>query len=165
MQGFEPRVLSGLRATLRRDRPLIWLEISDATIAEIGRAGGLMTLVPENYLLRRFTHRPRLGLVHRMTIEAVREGTPTRELSADPRRVGLIRSKSPGSGTTTCLTAFSRPVVVLVPALLLGGVPDWIGVHLISRSFCMDAKHVRAGRHAQVRGMIRKVAHMVTVEG
>jgi hypothetical protein len=36
VEGFEIRVLSGLRERLRRDRPVILMEISDATRAEMG---------------------------------------------------------------------------------------------------------------------------------
>jgi FkbM family methyltransferase len=68
VQGFEPQVICGLRATIARDRPLIWLEISGATIAEIESRGGLGALLPDSYHLRKFETWQKFGVLHRLKV-------------------------------------------------------------------------------------------------
>ncbi|WP_287289482.1 FkbM family methyltransferase [Mesorhizobium sp.] len=46
VQGFEPLVLHGLRKTLLRWRPIVWLEIGQATMSEVSSRGDLEALFP-----------------------------------------------------------------------------------------------------------------------
>jgi FkbM family methyltransferase len=46
VQGFEPQVLRGGRHLLARDRPYVWLEISDATLGEFPDVAALRAFFP-----------------------------------------------------------------------------------------------------------------------
>lgn len=49
IQGFEPEALSGLRETLRRDRPLVSIEISPENTAKFGSFERFKEYLPEGY--------------------------------------------------------------------------------------------------------------------
>lgn len=49
VEGFEPPVLRGLRETLKRDRPLMIVELTPTTRAQLGSEAVLKALFPENY--------------------------------------------------------------------------------------------------------------------
>lgn len=55
VEGFEPPVLAGLKETLRRDRPLLAVELSQTTRKQVGDEAGLYALFPENYRYYYFT--------------------------------------------------------------------------------------------------------------
>ena len=46
IQGFEPNTLIGLRSTLERHRPLVWMEIGQGTHTVLGGDGDLASLFP-----------------------------------------------------------------------------------------------------------------------
>jgi len=52
VEGFEPRVLAGLRETLRQFRPTILMEHSEETRKALGDLAGLMALLPPDYRAR-----------------------------------------------------------------------------------------------------------------
>ncbi|MBL8651395.1 MAG: FkbM family methyltransferase [Sphingopyxis sp.] len=64
VQGFEPQVLAGLRATLERCKPLLWFEVSDSTIERFADYGGIKGTVPFDFDLFRFHTRQIGGLFH-----------------------------------------------------------------------------------------------------
>lgn len=55
VEGFEPPVLQGLQETLRRDRPLLAVELSQTSRNQIGDEAGLYALFPERYRYYYFT--------------------------------------------------------------------------------------------------------------
>ncbi|WP_260583145.1 FkbM family methyltransferase [Sphingopyxis sp. PET50] len=68
VQGFEPQVLTGLRATLERCWPLLWFEVSESTIERFTDYGGIKGTVPYDFDLYRFDTRAIGGLIHRMRL-------------------------------------------------------------------------------------------------
>lgn len=56
VQGFEPNVLRGLHNTIKANRPLIWVEISETTLHTPTRSA-LADLIPVGFRLKRFTSR------------------------------------------------------------------------------------------------------------
>jgi FkbM family methyltransferase len=67
VQGLEAKVLAGLRATIERDRPLIWVEMSFPTLGDLAARGGLGAIMPPGYRLLRFVVLLRFGLFrHRL---------------------------------------------------------------------------------------------------
>ncbi|HET8611263.1 MAG TPA: hypothetical protein VFL92_00685, partial [Sphingomonas sp.] len=67
------------KETLHRCRPIVWLEISNATLDQIATKGGLQTITPPDYSLHKFVSRARFGVVHRMTIERCADMNPRDE--------------------------------------------------------------------------------------
>lgn len=57
VQGFEPEVLRGLREILHRDRPIIWVEVAEATSAQMGSLDDMRRLVPFPFEARMLVHR------------------------------------------------------------------------------------------------------------
>jgi FkbM family methyltransferase len=53
VEGFELKVLEGLRQTLARYRPLVMLELSDTVRAELGSMQQLLALLPQGYDVQR----------------------------------------------------------------------------------------------------------------
>lgn len=70
VQGYEPNVLDGMAATLTAHRPVVWMEVSQPTIAELDRRGGLTTLMPAGYRMYRFRTDYRYMIFHRTRLEA-----------------------------------------------------------------------------------------------
>ncbi len=67
VQGLEAKVLAGLRTTIERDRPLIWVEMSFPTLDDLAARGGLGAIMPSGYRLLRFAVLSRFGLFrHRL---------------------------------------------------------------------------------------------------
>ena len=54
VQGFEPEVLAGLRSTLLRDKPVVWMEIGAGTSMKLERLDVLESLFPYPIRLLRF---------------------------------------------------------------------------------------------------------------
>ena len=70
VQGYEPNVLDGMARTLAAHRPIVWMEVSQPTISELDRCGGLAALMPAGYRMYRFRTAYRYMLFHRTQLEA-----------------------------------------------------------------------------------------------
>lgn len=88
VQGFEVRVLQGLEGVILRDKPIIWLEISDTTLGEISQAGGLRALLPQGYQLKRFSAGARAWIWYKNFLEDIPSGEPSE--AADYLLVPLV---------------------------------------------------------------------------
>lgn len=75
VQGLEPLVLKGLRATLERDRPVVWFEAEKRTIANITEHGGLKALIPYGFKLYTFQASNTLGLLRRARLTPAGDGS------------------------------------------------------------------------------------------
>ena len=54
VEGFEKSVLEGLKDSLKRFRPIVFMEYSELTKNTIGTFEGFMELFPENYTIQKF---------------------------------------------------------------------------------------------------------------
>jgi FkbM family methyltransferase len=79
VQGYEPNVLAGMADTLARCRPVIWVEVSEPTIAEFDRRGGLAAMMPSGYRMYRFKTTYRGFLFHHTRLEACVDLNPCDE--------------------------------------------------------------------------------------
>lgn len=79
VQGFEPNVLAGMVETLTASRPVIWMEVSEPTIAELEHRGGLRALLPDGYRMYRFTTGYRYLFFHRTRLERCVSPEPDEE--------------------------------------------------------------------------------------
>ena len=79
VQGYEPHVLEGMTRTLIAYRPVVWMEVSQPTIDELDRRGGLATIMPANYRMYRFRTAYRYMLFHRTRLEACADLNPREE--------------------------------------------------------------------------------------
>ena len=69
VQGFEPEALRGMQRILERDRPYLWIEVSDLTLATFDSAAALRRTIPYDFRLLRFDTRP-AGPLHRSRLVA-----------------------------------------------------------------------------------------------
>jgi FkbM family methyltransferase len=79
VQGYEPNVLDGMAATLAAHRPVVWMEVSQPTIAELDRRGGLAALMPPGYRMYRFRTAYRYMVFHHTRLEACARLDPREE--------------------------------------------------------------------------------------
>jgi len=70
VQGYEPEVLMGLRNTLQRSRPLVWVEVAGGTKWKIHTVADLKSFFPYPTVVRRYAVRSR-GLFHTTALEMV----------------------------------------------------------------------------------------------
>lgn len=88
VQGYEPNVLAGMVETLAVHQPVIWMEVSEPTIVELNRRGGLDTLLPAGYRMYRFKTEYRCFVFHRTHLKACK--------GLDPREEGDYLLVPPG---------------------------------------------------------------------
>ncbi|WP_294016424.1 FkbM family methyltransferase [Sphingomonas sp.] len=79
VQGFEISVLEGLQETIRRDRPVLWIELGSGVQIAADEAQRIVALVPERSRFYRITG-VRHGATHRL---ALHEATPDALMGGD----------------------------------------------------------------------------------
>lgn len=79
VQGYEPNVLDGMVETLAAHRPVVWMEVSQPTIGELARRGGLTALLPDGYRMYRFRTSYRCMIFHNTRLETCTNLNPQEE--------------------------------------------------------------------------------------